>query len=268
MTRNVEQCDQNIVSQQLAKDLMSPSGYKIKKEFFRFFNNAINALVPRRCSLCDQYTDKGFCDSCLRLLPFIIHPCEGCGVSMHADFGTICGSCQNTKQLWSHIVAPLEYTEPAASLIQQLKYGRRQYLAYSMAKIMSSGIIKSGNTLPDIIVPVPAYRDKLVARGYNQAQVIAKELGKLLEIPVYNSLIIKTRKTLSQTQIDLASRQKNLKGVFEVNNNDKISADLSIAVVDDVITSGATMRTICKELRSSGYNRISSWAFARASVHH
>ena len=266
MARNVGAHGAHSVSQlnKLYPSLFNGPG--IKRHTRQLFSSALNTLAPRHCSLCEQQTEAGFCSQCQRLLPWINHPCEGCGINLPTSTDRICGGCQNASLPWSRMIVPMEYSEPVSGLVQKFKYGRRQDLAYSMAKVMVSAIIKSGSALPDTIVPVPAFRDKLVSRGYNQAQVIATEFGKLLEIPVYNSLIIKTRKTLSQTQIGLASRQKNLKGAFKLSNRTKIGVGLSIVVVDDVVTSGATMRAICEVLQGAGINQISVCAFARATI--
>jgi len=128
--------------------------------------------------------------------------------------------------------------------------------------MLAMTVIKRCSVLPDILVPVPLYKTSLRKRGYNQASLVARELGRRLGIPVREDLIIKCRHTESQTQLNQKARIDNVEGAFSVV---KSVPGISIAVVDDVITSGATMREVGQSLQNNGYDQISVWAIAKTT---
>ena len=117
--------------------------------------------------------------------------------------------------------------------------------------------------LPDILVPVPIHNASLQTRGFNQSAIIAQELGKRLELPVEEEVIIKSRQTESQMKLSGKARETNVCGAFNVVES---AQGVSVAIVDDVITSGATVKEVCKTMRLSGYDQLSVWAIAKTII--
>ncbi|MBX2868040.1 MAG: hypothetical protein KTR18_05170 [Acidiferrobacterales bacterium] len=114
-----------------------------------------------------------------------------------------------------------------------------------------------------MIIPVPLHSHGLKRRGYNQSALIASEMGNILGIPMTEEVVVKSRYTESQTKLDQDARRSNIHGAFDVIKSSKGG---SIAIVDDVITSGATVTEVCKTLRGSGYDQISVWAVAKTPI--
>ncbi|MGI9319701.1 MAG: ComF family protein [bacterium] len=235
---------------------------RISPTFIRYgakkLTTALDAILPLRCCLCLVSDTGGFCHQCQDLLPWLEIACERCGCELqHA--GT-CGICQTNPMAFDSAAIPFKYRDPISSQIQRLKYHRGLAVAPALGKMLAMQVIKQSHQLPDALVPVPLHIDRLKQRGFNQAKLIAESAGHLLGIPVDNQIISRTLKTASQTDLDRRSREKNMRNAFAVQVKGRYDA---VAVVDDVITSGATMGTICMELRLNGYSRISAWAIAR-----
>lgn len=222
------------------------------------WSRALTLMIPNRCGLCQCISDSGFCQQCQDLLPWIKNSCRQCGTTIAS--GDRCGRCQNTQPEWQETIVPFHYIDPVSSLIHQFKYREMLSLAPAFCSMLASTIIKRNPILPDILIPVPMHDASLQMRGYNQSAIIAKELGKRLELPVEENAIIKSRKTKSQMQLSEKARYSNVCGAFNVVES---VTGVSVAIVDDVITSGATVREVCKALRISGCDQLSVWAIAK-----
>ncbi len=224
------------------------------------WNQAISVFMPARCGLCQCISDSGFCQQCQDLLPWIANGCRQCGATLVA--GDICGRCQNTRSEWQETIVPFHYVEPVATLIHQFKYQEMLSLASPFASMLASAVIKRCPILPDILVPVPLYTASLRSRGYNQSTILAQELGKRLEIRVADNIVVKSRQTKSQMKLSEKARETNVCGAFNVVES---ASGVSVAVVDDVITSSATVKEVCKTLRMSGCDQLSVWAIAKTT---
>ena len=154
-------------------------------------------------------------------------------------------------------------------MIQEFKY---EPFIKDLAKPLTNLIInhifllREGNRFKesDVLVPIPLARKKLKNRGYNQAEEIAKKLGKELKIPVIIDCLIKIRENLPQMELSKEERQENIKGVFEIKNKEKIQGK-KILLVDDVYTTGATMEECAKVLKQAGAREIWGVVVARES---
>ena len=218
----------------------------------------VNRILPPRCLLCLTPEKNGFCYQCQSLLPWLFNGCNRCGRKLETI--GLCGICQNSPITFDDAVVPFMYLDPVSSHIQWLKYNRRLAVAPALGKILAMQVVKHAQRLPDALIPVPLHTDRLKHRGFNQAQLIANTVGRALGIPVDGCVISRTRNTVSQTDLDKSKRAKNLCDAFAVHAGERYDA---VAVIDDVITSGATMGEICATLRSNGYSKISAWAIAR-----
>lgn len=219
----------------------------------------LDHLLPRRCSLCLQLDDGGFCDPCQQLLPWTTLCCERCSVAMKEP--GICGHCQNSKSPWDRLLAACHYRDPVARHLQLLKYHGRLHHATALGTMLALYVIKNGDSMPQALIPVPLHPSRLRQRGYNQADLLAQQVGSMLSIPVDRSLLKRVHNTPSQTTLDESQRAKNMQNAFAVNAMGRYDA---VAVIDDVITSGATMHAACIQLRRSGIAELNGWAIARA----
>lgn len=157
------------------------------------------------------------------------------------------------------IMSPFRYEGPAKAMVRGLKYKGRTHAARTMANLMAKELKKRKGSY-DIIVPVPAHHEKEKQRGYNQAELIAQELSRILNIPL-GRLLQKCSNIPSQVTLDERERWENVKDAFTLNGN---SEGLSVLLVDDVITTGATMYFCACKLKSGGAGSVTSVAFAMA----
>ena len=222
----------------------------------------VNMILPERCALCLAVDDGGYCLNCQSLLPWIEVACRCCGQSL-AQPG-ICGSCQGRirSHAWleRELVVPFRYGQPVARHIHQLKYEDRFHLAPGLAKMLAIAVLDQGVTLPEVILPVPLHPRRQRERGYNQATLIADEIGRLTGIPVDQRHLIRNRHTATQTDLTETERRRNMRNAFAVSPGRRYDA---VAVVDDVVTSGATIDSVCQTLHRAGTSRIMVWALAK-----
>ncbi|MBN4078681.1 ComF family protein [Gammaproteobacteria bacterium AH-315-C21] len=141
---------------------------------------------------------------------------------------------------------------------QRLYYGR--FLGDALAKTVSQD---ERLIIPDLIIPVPLHRKRLNERGYNQAYEIARPTAKLLQCPVTDRFVVRSSETKQQSQLNALQRRRNLKNVFIVLGAVK---GLHVAIVDDVMTTGATVGELTRALIQAGARRIDIWLAARAPL--
>lgn len=155
------------------------------------------------------------------------------------------------------MIAACRYGFPVDGLVQAYKYGGRLAAGSALASLLSGRVLQR----PDLIVPIPLTARRLRERGFNQALELARVLGQRLAIPVDAQLCVKTRDTAPQTRLPWKERRKNIRGAFVVEG------DLSgrhIAVVDDVLTTGATLSELARNLKRAGAATVTGYVIARA----
>lgn len=228
----------------------------------------IELLYPPTCAICGASGQNvmDLCRGCYTDLPHSTHPCRGCAMPLPTSVaaGSLCGSCQTTKLPFERCITPLYYDGAVPHLVKGLKfhhnlaYGRLLGLimAEHLAKIWSDG---SNTTRPCCIIPVPLHRSRLRERGFNQAQELAKAVCKRLNIPLDNKSCLRTRVTPQQTGLSQQQRRHNLRGAFTFNR----SLPPYVAIVDDVITTAATVSELAIALKQVGVLRVEAWALAR-----
>jgi ComF family protein len=242
---------------------------KIPTLFFEMFSDipwkkALESMVglvfPRRCPGCDiillpKERKAGFCKKCQSRVHKIpdCH-CQKCGKMLRTE-AEYCGDCKTTKHFFVQNKAVYLYQGQMKPSMYHFKYGnRREYaktFAQDAAKQYGDWIKRMGM---EAIVPVPMYRGKERRRGYNQATVFAKELGKQMELPVYTDLVIRIRDTAPQKNLNQVQRKYNMKNAFKIKRNGvKLS---HVLVVDDIYTTGSTMDGVAQVLLSAGVDEV------------
>lgn len=219
--------------------------------------DACNAILPQRCALCLRPDPNGYCHDCQTLLPWIGVACERCARSL-VEPG-LCGQCQSIP-VYRHIVVPFRYLNPVSAHIHALKYEDKLSLAPALARMLALYIISRCDTLPEVLIPVPLHTRRIRRRGFNQSALIANALGALLGIAVDHQYLERGRDTPSQTDLDEAARTRNMRGAFRIHHERRYN---SIAVVDDVVTSGATVTSVCETIRRAGCREITVFAVAK-----
>lgn len=178
-----------------------------------------------------------------------------------------CKNCQDKKL--SGLYFALSYKNKLAQkLIRSFKYEPYiKDLAKTLASLLIEHFIKTNKNTEKIwensvLIPIPLDKNKLKIRGYNQSEELAKELGKIIKIPIENDILMKNKSTKPQMELKKEEREKNLQNVFEVKNFARV-ANKKIFLVDDVYTTGSTMQECARILKNSGAKQVWGITLAR-----
>lgn len=228
------------------------------------------ALLPPHCLLCGARgeTARDLCAACLADLALNRIACARCALPLAAP-AALCGECLKNEPAFDAAFAPYLYGHPLDLLLTRLKFGHSLAAGRVLAELWSAAL-RSALTdgaiaaLPDAIVPVPLHAARLRERGYNQALELAKPLAREFGIPLAPELLRRARATAAQSDLDAATRRKNLRGAFEVDARRVAPLPTHIALLDDVMTTGATLRECARTLKRAGAARVDIWALARA----
>ena len=220
-------------------------------------------LLPAQpCVLCGSMSRNGqWCAACDAALPYLAEPhCPIC--ALPTAQGEPCGHCLKKPPSYTRTVAVFGYRFPLDELIQGMKY--RQMLALSQIFAEKLALRIDSSKLPDCIVPMPLHPAKLQQRGFNQAQLIAADLAKSLRIPLLAQACHRLRDTPSQTSLPWRERTSNVHGAFDC---DMELQGKHIALVDDVMTTGASMNALAEAAKKRGAGEVSAWVVARTLPH-
>jgi len=226
-----------------------------------------NDLFPQQCVLCKKTISSApdllLCEFCEDTLEPIEEACAVCSIAMSSS-ESVCGECISTERHWDKCISIYPYTGAVRQLIHKFKYQHDIRLRHTLC----SGLIECmqfETDLPDIIIPVPMSKSRLMKRGYNHSLILARFISKSLEIPCTEA-IIKTKETQSLAKLKAGERRKIIKNSFSFNS--KISKNLlkgkHVAIIDDVVTTGATSTEIARTLKQAKPASISVWCIARA----
>ncbi|WON73317.1 ComF family protein [Nitrosospira sp. Is2] len=219
--------------------------------------NIMHVLFAKRCLLCGSVSERDLCPPCHDSLPHLSsHHCMVCALPLAT--ASVCGACLANPPAFERSIAAASYAFPIDALLHSLKYEAKLALAPVLADLLTVRI--SPADLPDFILAMPLHPAKLRERGFNQALEIARGVSKTTGVELLPLACRRVRDTRSQTGLPWKEREKNIRGAFTCE------ADLSgrrIAIVDDVMTTGATLNELAKVLRERGACNVSAWVVAR-----
>lgn len=259
--------------------------------------------IGTHCTLCAQSAlpDIDLCHSCLQLFKTLKHTnreglttilCPGCGLEhvstspllvlkssssvSTADgesvvtagepiiAGDFCSECTGGQgRFLRHIVAPFRYAHPVDNLIKRIKYREDRQLTRVLGTLLADAVISNGaRELPHMILPMPLHPSRLRHRGFNQARDIACWSGKRLGVEVVTDQVSRIVDTGSLAGLNRQERQHRILGAFRAGN---ALADKRVAIVDDVLTTGASARELAREIYDSGAESVELWVLARTS---
>lgn len=218
----------------------------------------MDVIFPRRCPVCDRVLSFGgekICKPCEKTLSIVQTPfCMKCGKELEDDTKEYCKDCNETHHEYIQGRAVFLYPCIRKS-IYRLKYKNRkeyvEYLGWKMAAVCGRTIKE---WQPDALIPVPLHSSRMKKRGFNQSELLAKELSKYTHIPVDTRLVIRTRNTVPQKALDVIERQNNLKNAFKIEQN-KVKLK-TIVIIDDIYTTGSTIDAIARELKAEGVENV------------
>ena len=219
------------------------------------------ALLPQHCVLCGAASGSrllcGGCDADLPRLPDT--HCPVCAVPMPAV--ETCGACLRDRPAFDATAAAFEYAYPLDALVRAYKYGARLELSHLFAEALVD--VTRNLPKPDLIVPMPLARDRLATRGFNQATEVARRVARAHGVALAPDACLRTRGGPAQASLPLAARAANVRNAFAVDPRHAGVAGLSVTVVDDVMTTGATLHALAGALRAAGATRVTCWVVAR-----
>ncbi len=218
-------------------------------------NKLLDLVFPPKCPFCEKILQSKtpVCNSCMTSLPYIKgKTCKICGRPVEETSHIICASCRFNRTYFEHAFIPLIYKEKAKNAVLALKAGH-PYYAKGIAYVLADKVINSPHyTSFDFITFVPQDKAAFKNRGYNQAELIARELSKTLNIPCVPTLR-KTTDGKPQHTLNLSERRENVKKCFFATEN---SYSGTVLLVDDIYTTGATSNYCAKLLRKMGFEKV------------
>ncbi|MEJ2361802.1 MAG: ComF family protein [Gammaproteobacteria bacterium] len=233
---------------------------------YHWLINSLHSWLPQACCLCGQSSHPhAICPACQHDLPRFDAKscCRQCGRPTTMASGGPCGHCLRQPPAYDAVIAGYGYADPIAQLVSKLKFRGQIQLARLFGELLAERVADSANQI-QAILPVPLHPRRLRQRGFNQALEIARSLARQHGLPILRHGLYRQRDTLPQSSQVRDQRRQNVRGAFCLN---RLPALDSIAIVDDVMTSGHTVNEIAKLCRRAGIRRIEVWCVARAWPH-
>jgi ComF family protein len=214
---------------------------------------------PGQCELCRRWQARRLCADCA---PFAVVPrCTGCGLRLAAP-GLRCGACQAHPLPFERCRCAVDYAAPWDRLLIAFKYHGQVELAGALADRLLQGLQTADAEDVDLVVPVPLAPARLAERGYNQAWELARRVARRLGLAADAQTLERPLARMPQADLGRAERRRNLQGAFRVARPQRV-AGRCIALVDDVLTTGATAAEATQALRAAGARAVHVWTLAR-----
>lgn len=214
------------------------------------------------CYLCRGESVGLLCAECTADLPDLARPrCPRCALPTHRALP--CGRCVATSPSFDSTIAVFAYSFPADVLIQGLKFRSELALAPLLAHALLGEVSSGPPVKIDLVLPVPLHDLRLRERGFNQSMEIARGLATGLGAPLASDVCMRVRNTAAQLGLPLEARRENVRGAFSCR---RTLDGACVAVVDDVMTTGATLDEVAATLKKFGASRVVNWVVARTPL--
>lgn len=234
----------------------------IRKHFLNIGAKFRQFAPAQPCVLCGSMSRDGlWCMACNRALPWLdAAHCPGC--ALPTPGGEICGRCLKHPPRFTRTTAVFGYAFPLDKLVQALKYRERLALAHAFADTLARRIGR--DNLPDCVIPMPLHPAKLRERGFNQSQLLAAEVARELGLELLAHACRRVRDTPPQSALPWRERKKNMRDAFCC---DMDLVGRRVALVDDVLTTGASLDALAEAVQKRGAATIEAWVVARTLPH-
>jgi len=218
----------------------------------------LNLLYPRRCPLCDEpvpVTDELICHTCERKMRYIEGArCRKCGKKLADDTKLYCEDCEKRRHAFDYGYALYAYRDMHESIYRYKSQKRCEYARFYAKDIWTHLREEIRRMNADALIPVPLHASRQRMRGYNQSELLTRELSPLCGVPSRSDIIQRVRKTIPQKELDMLGRQNNLKKAFLIRS-DVVKLN-RVIIVDDVYTTGSTIDAVAAVLRQHGVGKI------------
>ena len=224
-----------------------------------WLHKAVRMVFPPRCLLCGEtgLNGRDLCPACTEALPWNASACLRCALPLPSP-GT-CGACLQKPPPMGETHAVFVYGFPLDRLVPRLKFHNDLAAGRLLSGLMADAL--GALPRPAALLPVPLHATRLGRRGYDQALELAAPLAQRLRIPLLADALLRTRATAPQSELDAVTRQRNLRRAFAVRAQAALPDH--VALVDDVMTTGATLEAAARTLRRAGVSRVDAWVCAR-----
>lgn len=214
------------------------------------FDKILSFLFPSPCVMCQKPAGRNrfVCNSCKEHLTLLKSGalCKTCLAPLPSG-AELCGKCLSNSPAYGQLVACVSYQGILRNSLHRYKFGGRSDLHTSFAMMMCAQLLSFGCTDFDVVVPTPLSKERLRERGFNQAELIAKDIAKQFHAPCVSNALKKCRDTERQSELDMHQRDRNVRGAFALSSPDAVRGK-KVLLVDDIFTTGATMREAAKTL--------------------
>lgn len=222
----------------------------------------LDALCP--LCRCPAEHGSGLCVVCRTDLPWLGHACRRCALPLPPNAGATCGPCLRRPLPVERTICALRYEAPVSGLVTGFKFQRNLAAGAALSRLLLEAVQQALTTeadaaIPDAILPVPLHTSRLRQRGYNQAAELARPLANALLRPLLTQPIQRVLATADQIGLSALQRRRNLRNAFAVTG----ALPAHVAIVDDVLTTGATVLALARTLRKAGVAQVSVWCVAR-----
>lgn len=228
---------------------------------FRQLLQGISQHLPSRCAVCHAWPAHAVCEDCVAQFAQPVHRCAGCALPLPAGMPR-CGACITAPPAWDAALAAVPYTYPWQHLVVDLKFHQHPAWARTLATLMRSAPwVEPALEAAHLVLPLPLSDQRLHSRGFNQAWELARHLapGK-----AHTELLLRVRDTPPQSSLPRHERLRSVQGAFAVEPLRVAELrDRRVVLVDDVMTSGASLQAASTALRGAGVAHITVLVFAR-----
>ena len=228
---------------------------------------ALQSVLPTQCAVCLGWARARFCADCLARHAAPKPRCHRCAIGVPALHGStsgtaICGACLQEPPPFSHGIAAVDYAFPWSRIVSAFKFRAALDLAPALAGLLCDATLAGSAPRPGVLVPVPLSPERLAERGMNQAWELARRVGSSLAIACRPALLQRLIDTPHLADLPRTQRAARIRGAFAVAPRQSAHG-LHIALVDDVMTSGATAAEAARVLLAGGATSVQVWVVAR-----
>jgi len=222
--------------------------------------------LPGGCWVCLSWSSARICADCRSSFARPLPRCSGCALPLPPGTqSALCGHCLREPLGLAHCLAAVDYQAPWDGLLHALKYQGQLGAAVALAELLPEP--PAHLPRPQGLLPVPQHEARLRERGHNPAEQLANALGRRLQLPVRHDWLLRLRDTPSQTRLDRPQRQANLRNAFALAPGVPVRGGHWV-IVDDVLTTGATVAALTQELHRHGAASVQAWVLARTPDPH
>jgi ComF family protein len=216
------------------------------------------------CLMCGNWQQRSLCDACLCSTQRRVARCLRCAIELDTTQGTsTCQLCDDQSPEFDRAITALDYAQPWSSVLARLKFREGTALAGPLGELLAQAVKARGGRA-DWVLPVPLSRQRMAERGYNQSWLLAKTVAQSLGLTARHDLVGRQWHTPRLMQLDAEQRRAQIHGAFEVSEaSAQQMAGRDLAVVDDVMTTGATLNELSATLLAAGARSVSVWVVAR-----